>query len=169
MNNIARVHHIPEILAGTAPELLAAHLTGKDPASSDYLNLLLFSVAGVSFGIDADQVSGVAAYNGETGKDLFWFHEELGYGGLPVTYYSPTVVSIRYEGEVPYRVIIDSMEDIAEFGHDEIKPFPALLEPLVLCRGIWGVLPANGRMILLLDFERLLREKYGKSTDKNLE
>ena len=123
------------------------------------LNLLLFSVCGVHFGVDADQVAGIAAYNGEESDDLFWFHEELNYGAAGGPYFSPTVITIRIIDGQSYRVIIDSMEDITGFSQNEISLFPALLEPFAAQRGLWGILPRNGSMVFLLDFQRLFAEK----------
>lgn len=122
------------------------------------LNLLLFSVGGVFFGVDADQVAEISAYRNGTDKDLFWFHEEMDYKKKTVEYRLPTIITIRTEVD-PYRVVIDSMEDIAEFNPKEISLLPTLLEPFALQRGIWGVLLRNDRMILLLDFLRLPRGK----------
>jgi chemotaxis signal transduction protein len=123
------------------------------------LDLLLFSVGGVHFGVDSEQVSGIAAYDGESADDLFWFHEELEYGIGPAPYVSPTVVTIRSGDERSYRVIIDSMEDIAEFGMSDIHLFPELLEPFTIRMGLWGILPKNGIMVLLVDFQLLLKQK----------
>lgn len=128
------------------------------------LNLLLFSVGDILFGIDADQVVRISAYQNETDDDLFWFHQEMGYGKKTVEYRSSTVITTRTKAG-HYRVIIDSMEDIAEFNSDEISPLPTLLEQFALRRGIWGVLPRNGRMILLLDIDRLLRAKGSAEID----
>lgn len=123
------------------------------------LDLLLFSLGGVHFGVDAGQVTGVAVYDGEQADDLFWLHEELEYGAAAATYVAPTVVTVR-TGCVPsYRVIIDKMEDVAELSQNDIRPFPALLEPFTLRKGLWGILPRNGSMVLLLDFQRLLKER----------
>ena len=123
------------------------------------INLLLFSVGGVHFGIDAEQVAGIGAYDGDQAEDLFWFHEELEYGDAAVSYASPTIVTIRTGGVQSYRVIIDSMEDIAEFSQDDIRLFPELLEPFAMRRGLWGILPVKGIMVLLLDFQRFLKQK----------
>jgi len=126
------------------------------------LNLLLFSVCGVHFGVDAGQVSEIAVYAGEQAEDLFWFHEELEYGAAAaaVTYLSPTVVTIRTGRVQSYRVVIDSMEDIADFSQNDICLFPALLEPFTLQNGLWGILPRDGRMVLLVDFKRLLMHRH---------
>lgn len=123
------------------------------------LDLLLFSVGGVYFAADAGQVSGIAAYGGEQGDDLFWFHKELGYGDESTAYLSPTVVTIRTGNEQSYRVIIDSMDDIAEFQQNDIIPFPALLEPFAVRRGLWAILAGSSPIVLLVDFQLLLKQK----------
>lgn len=127
------------------------------------LDLLLFSVGGVYFGADTGQVAGIAAYGGEQGDDLFWFHQELGYGAELTAYLSPTVVTIRTGDEQSYRVIIDSMDEIAEFHQDDIIPFPELLEPFAIRRGLWGILAGSGPIVLLVDFQLLLKQKRIKS------
>ena len=126
------------------------------PAS---LNLLVFSVAGVRFGCDADQAEGVAAYRGDQGDELCWFHEELGFGGPAPEYGEPSVVTVRTADAGGYRVIIDRMEDLVEVTLDDISPFPQLMEPFVLAKGMWGVVEREGGMILLVDFLRLLHVK----------
>jgi chemotaxis signal transduction protein len=123
------------------------------------LNLLLFSIGGVHFAIDADQAAGMTPYDGEVADDLFWFHEELDFGAASITYHSPTIVTIRTLDARPYRVIIDSMEHIGEFSLDDITPFPTLLEPFSLRMGMWGILVRNERVVLLLDLLRLLKER----------
>ena len=128
------------------------------------LDLLLFSVCGVHFGVDAEQVTGIEVYDGDQADDLYWFHEELDYGAGATTYITPMVVSIRTGGVKPYRVIIDSMEDIAEFSVSDIQLFPALLSNFALKRGLWGILPLQGRMILLVDFMLLLKERRADTT-----
>jgi chemotaxis signal transduction protein len=138
----------------------------SDPAAI-YLNLLLFTFEGTHFAIDGEQVTEVTAYDGEQGDNLFWFHEELGYTEKTFAYLSPVIVTIRTDSNRPYRVIIDSMEDIAEFNQNEIRPFPSLLEPLTLRSGMWGVLPRNGNMVILTDFQRLLQQKRIEVTPVN--
>ena len=126
-------------------------------ACGTFLNLLLFSVGGVCFGIEADQVEEMAAYRAEEENDLFRLHEVLNYGDDSISYSSPTILTIRTGGFRNFRVMIDSMENIAEFSRNDIRPFPALLEPFALRKGLWGILLLNGKMVLLLDFQRLAR------------
>lgn len=126
---------------------------------SGSLNLLLFSVGGVHFGVDAGHVSSVNAYDDSQSQNLSWFHEELQYGDAAVKYISPTVITIRTAGSELYRVVIDSMTDIAEFNLDDIHLFPAMLEPFALKKGMWGIICRNGTMVLLIDFQLLYRQK----------
>lgn len=129
-----------------------------------YLNLFLFSVGGIHFAIDAEQAVAMTPYAGEEAGDLFWFHEEIGFGDESITYDSPTIVTIRTRDAHPYRVVIDSMEDIAEFRQNDIRLFPELLEPFTLRNGMWGILPRNGHLVLLVDILRLLKGKTSNTT-----
>lgn len=128
------------------------------------LNLFLFSVGGVHFAVDAEQAVGMVSYAGEEAPDLFWAHEELGFGS-PVSYQSPMVVTVRTPDGRPYRVIIDAMEDIAEFDRNEIKLFPELVEFAALRNGMWGVLVRDEHMVLLVDFQRLIQKKHSHFSD----
>lgn len=125
------------------------------------LNLLLFSVGGVHFGMDAELAAAITEYHGEEADDLFWFHEEIGFGGAMPVYSAPTIITVRGEDSLSYRVIIDKLEDIAGISPVDIQPFPPLVESLVLRKGMWGVTVRDGRMVLLVDFMRLLRHKSG--------
>ncbi|OGU13905.1 MAG: hypothetical protein A2076_13345 [Geobacteraceae bacterium GWC2_53_11] len=130
-----------------------------------YLNLFLFSVGGVNFAVDAEQAEGMVPYAGEEDPDLFWAHEELGFGTTPVSYRTPTIITIRTAGAQPYRVIIDAMEDIAEFSRNDIRLFPGLLEPAALRNGMWGILLREGSLVLLVDFQRLIQKKRSHFSD----
>jgi hypothetical protein len=123
------------------------------------LDLLLFSVCGVHFGVEAGQINGVSSYIGERSEDIFWFHEEFEYGAGVKKYFSPTVISIKTADSKPYRLIIDSMEDIAGFSQSDIRLFPPLLEPLAMQKGFWGIIIRNGVMVLLIDFQIFLNRK----------
>jgi hypothetical protein len=129
----------------------------SDPAETA-LNLLLFTVGGVAFGCDADQAASIAACREEQASDLFWFHEELGFRGAPVSYREPTTVTVRTGGQ-SYRVIIDALDEIVEFGRSDLQPLPALLEPFALRKGIWAVVRRKDKLVLLVDFLLLLRNK----------
>lgn len=131
------------------------------------LNLLLFSVGGVSFGVDAEQVEGTLAWQGEGADNPAWFHREMGYAGDTVAYRAPSVLKIRTGDAGEYRVIIDQMEDVAGIVAADIRPFPPLVEPFALRKGMWGIVVKDDRIILLVDFQRLLRER--RAVDVHIE
>lgn len=121
------------------------------------LDLLSFAVGGVAFAADAAAIAGVANHEGgaaEDAADLFWFHDEIGYGRSHVAYRAPVVLTIRNHAR-SYRVVVDELREVANVGLDEIRPLPVLIEPLALRRGIWGTVWQAGSMVLLVDFLRL--------------
>jgi len=123
------------------------------------LALLLFSICGVHFAVDTEQLTEIIEFNGANSSNLLRFHEIIDFGNLSVVYNAPTILSIKTLNNDSYRVIIDSMEEIADFSQNDIRLIPPLIEPFTLRCGIWGVLIRKGQMVLLLDFYRLLHEK----------
>ena len=123
------------------------------------LDLLLFSVGGVSFGVDAEQVEGILSWQGGGADGPAWFHRELGYAGDTITYRAPSVLKIKTEDARNYLVIIDMLQDVTRVVAGDIHPFPSLVEPFALYKGMWGIVVKDDRMILLVDFQRLMRER----------
>lgn len=123
------------------------------------LNLLLFSVAGVTFGVDAEQVEDIFPCRGEVSEDLCWFQRELGHGDAPPLYEAPVVLAVRGRDETDSWVLIDRLEDVTGIAAGDIRPFPPLVEPFALRKGLWGIVVKGDRMVLLVDFQRLLRER----------
>ena len=130
-----------------------------DPLSSVNLNLLLFSLAGVCFGVDVAQIREMSTYDGKEAEDLFWFHQELGMEGKELIYDAPTVLVIRTGDARKYRVIIDTPADLVDIRIDEIWPFPRIMAPFVMQKGMWGVALRGERKILIVDFLFLLRRR----------
>jgi len=129
-------------------------------AEVTWLKLVLFSAGGVSFGVEAGEAENIAAYSGESGDDLFWFHDLIDYGDDSISYSSPTIISIKTEGPGSKRIIIDSMEDIAEFSQNDIRPFPPLFEQFALRKGMWGILIMEEKLVLLMDFGLMMRNRH---------
>jgi len=118
------------------------------------LEILLFRVGGVCFGVEADQVERVDSCGEGAQEGSFWFHDLVDFGEWPVVYRAPTLLLVKIAGEA-VGVVIDAVRDIAEFGLDAIRPFPPLVEPFVLPKGMWGVLQLDEEIVPLLDFQRL--------------
>lgn len=123
------------------------------------LDVLLFTVNGACYGVDVEQIAGIGEHAGEVADDLHWFHDLLDCGGSSATYRLPTELSIKTENGQSCRIVIDSMEDIRAFNTDVLCPFPSLVEPFALQKGLWGVVVVEGRMVLLVDFLLLLKRK----------
>jgi chemotaxis signal transduction protein len=121
------------------------------------LDLLLFSVGGVSFGVDAEQVEEILSWQGGDGSA--WFHRELGYPSDTISYRAPSVLKIKTEDAGHYQVIIDLLQDVTRIVAGDIHPFPPVVEPFALHKGMWGIVVKDERMILLVDFQRLMRER----------
>lgn len=121
------------------------------------LNIFLFSVGGVNFGCDTDQAETMTDYHGEESNDLFWFHNELGFGKEQISYLSPVIVKIRTGDARSYRIIIDAVEEISVFSLNDIYAFPTLCEPFTLKKGMWGILKHKERMFFMVDFHLLLK------------
>lgn len=117
------------------------------------MDLLLFSAAGFDFGVEATQVKRMAAWNGENEEGLFRLDMEFGQRARNGSAGS-MVIDISTAAP-PFRALIDRVEELVAVTAADIRPFPALIEPLALRRGMWGVYAKNGRLFLLLDFERV--------------
>jgi len=133
-------------------------IPSQDTGEANGLNLLLFSTGGIRFGVDAAQIAGTAAVTDDAEKPA-WLHELLDFGDRPVVYREPVILDLGTDGAGRRRVVVDAMEDIITVAVDEILPLPAPVELHVLGKGLWGVLPKGGRMILLMDFRLLLNRK----------
>ncbi|HIJ80312.1 MAG TPA: hypothetical protein HPP76_01225 [Desulfuromonadales bacterium] len=75
------------------------------------------------------------------------------------SYISPTIISITTGASDSYRVIIDSIVDIAECNISEIRPFPPLVEQFAVQKGMWGVVVRHNVIVVLIDFLRMRKEK----------
>lgn len=136
-------------------------MNGQEPASVEQrLNLLIFSVGGVSCAVDTDQIESVRDYEPDDTGDLLWSHRLLGFDGQEVCYRKPAVLALKCSDAESLRVVIDGMEDIADYGMEAMAPLPALLEPLAGKRGIWGVLRRNHGLTMLVDLCRAANRPF---------
>jgi hypothetical protein len=125
--------------------------------AGERLRLLVFTVAGIRFAVDADQVASLRDSAPEGADDrLLWLHEAFGCDGFSrESLRRPQRCTLRRGGET-FSVMIEAPEDLIETDTERILPLPALVEPFVLKNGIWAALPdENGAVILLVDFLRM--------------
>lgn len=119
------------------------------------LRLLVFSVGGVRFAADAEQVDSLREYGAEeSAGPTVPFHEALGNEAGTVAYRCPEICTITgADGMCSF--IIDSPEDIVTVSWDDLQPLPPLVEPFAARRGIWAVIPETPGIILVVDLNRL--------------
>jgi chemotaxis signal transduction protein len=116
------------------------------------VQLLRFTLGQVGFGVLASQIQALREYQelpGEPGA--CWFHTRLGFPDAP-RYHAPTAALVSGTW-----LVLDAIEELLEVPLDAIRPFPSLVEPFSLRRGLWGVLPSHGRLILLVDLQQMLK------------
>lgn len=127
--------------------------------SSASLQCLLFSIGGVRFGVDVDQIASISPHDGKEIEDFFPLHSTIGLNGREILYNVPTVLTIRGSGKRNCRVLIEAPEDLIDIRMEEIRPFPPVIEPFVRPRGLWAIWVQNQKQVLLLDFQYLLRKE----------
>ena len=119
------------------------------------LNLLRFAVGGACFAVESSQIAALLPCPGPGAASASWFHQALEYAETP-TYRAPVLAVVPSEEGPPQQLIMDALEELLEVGLDEIQPFPPLIEPFALRKGLWGVLPRGSQTVLLVDLRRLL-------------
>lgn len=74
-------------------------------------------------------------------------------GPLPA---APVVARLRARDGAGTLLVLGDLEDIVEVEADGVRPLPALVEPYVIAKGMWAVLPRLGRLYVLVDLNRLV-------------
>lgn len=119
------------------------------------LTLVVFSVAGVRFGVDTRQVAAISDYTPDADPEGVILLAERFANHTPSRPCSPTaILELRCNSRI-YRVAVDRVEEFIEISGDAILPLPDLVQPYAVKSGIWGVAVRDGRMLLLLDFDQL--------------
>ena len=129
-----------------------------EPELSLQIHLLLFTVGKVHFALVASQIQALEAYRGSGGESPFWFHEEMGYPETPI-YHSPMLAIVPMGDGPPARVVITEMEELLDVPVKAIRPFPPLIEPFALRKGMFGLLVHRGKHIILVDLQRLFEKE----------
>ena len=131
--------------------------SGQDDPRSR-VQLLLFTLGQVGFGVLASQVEALREYReleAESGS-VCWFHTRLGFPEPP-GYRAPTAARVSQGPSSSIWLVLDAIEELLDVPLDAIRPFPQLVEPFSLRRGLWGVLPSQDRLVLLVDLQQMLK------------
>jgi chemotaxis signal transduction protein len=116
------------------------------------LDLALFQVGGVHYGVEAGQVAGTEVFQGPETPRVRWFHEIMGYPDSRVRYRDPVVLTLQGAAG---RIVVDRLEHLARVPLCDLRPFPPLAAPAARIRGLWAVVQRREHMVLLVDFELL--------------
>ena len=133
--------------------------TGETPGSPRRLNLLRFAVGGACFAVESSQIAALLPFPGPGVSSATWFHQALAYAEIP-TYRAPVLAVVPAEEGPPWQLVMDALDELLDIGLDEIQPFPPLIEPFALRKGLWGVLSRGSQTVLLVDLRRLLASSY---------
>jgi chemotaxis signal transduction protein len=125
---------------------------GPGKACAEDLELVLFRVGGLRYGVDARQVACIEDNPLSARDGLRWFHEILGLPGGAVTYLNPVVLTLHGWST---GIIVDGLEDIVRIPLSDLSPFPSLTESAARAKGLWAVAKRDEQLILLLDFDLL--------------
>ena len=118
----------------------------------DELHALIFSVMGVWFGADMEQIKEVADPDRieDVGKNIVRFNEEFSFPDCQITYQAPRILFLKSGA----KILVDEVEEVRILPIDCIRPLPRFLEKCRQPNDIWGVALVEGEIILLLDFLR---------------
>lgn len=128
---------------------------GEAPGRPRKLNLLRFEVGGACFAVESSQIAALLPFPGSAGSSASWFHQALEYAEAP-TYRAPVLAVVPVEEGPPRQLVMDALDELLDVGLDEIHPFPPLIEPFALRKGLWGVLSRGSQTVLLVDLRRML-------------
>lgn len=116
------------------------------------LEILVFTLNGITFGVDTEQLGGVltAAEAGAAGTELVPFSDKIPMSGMAGIVQTPYALLIKDTAQ--YAVVIESPEDIISIRIDAIRPLPPLMAACNTSQAVWGVGMREEGIILLVDF-----------------
>lgn len=129
------------------------------------LDLMIFTVGGVSIGVDARQVGMMITPEQAEEREIevIPLHQAIPFRGNPVRYRSPK--ALLRKGRPSRALLIESPDDIVQAGDGVVHPLPAVLAACNTVRAIWGIAVYGDRVSVLIDLDKL--DKIGPD-DKNM-
>lgn len=114
------------------------------------ITLLLFSAGGLGFGAPAEQIIKTVKKTTHASEN----HIKLPWAISTEKNEQISLMVNTIEGK-EVLVPIDDIEEIATVSIADISPFPAIIEPFLLSKGLWGVLLRNGRFFFMVNFAEI--------------
>ena len=131
----------------------------------DNVGILVFSVDGVRFGTESGQIAAIDPERTGVGFKIIKLNALLGLAdGTDKD--AGVLLELRQECSTNRLLLVDKIEDILEIPLSEIQLLPEVIAERVLQRGIWGVIQQGDNILLLIDFNRLLKNIDSSSSEK---
>jgi len=129
------------------------HKSTSQPALIEFL---VFSVGGIRFGADMEQVSKISRREDENraGQKIFNFHEMINFKKIDCSYKSPKAILLKDCNE-EIGILVDSPEGIISRTARDIQPIPSSIKLKKGSRAIWGATVIEDDIILLVDLLKL--------------
>lgn len=123
--------------------------------------MVFFTALGVRFAADTDQISTMVDLGAveSLAPVLLSLEERLGGGPAGSGTAGPAAkgLILKTADASPLCLVVDDPSDITAVSIDRIRELPLLIRSACPGLPIWGVLPAGGRLVLLLDLESVRR------------
>lgn len=119
---------------------------------TEKLHVLVFSVMGIRFGVDTEQVARVVNLSHLEGEEenVVMFDEEFPFPGREVVYEAPKVLCLQDSR----KLVVDEIEEVRFLSFHSIRSMPELLEKYGESGAVWGAGIVEGGIILLLNLLR---------------
>jgi chemotaxis signal transduction protein len=124
--------------------------------NAEHIQFLLFTVQDICCGIDSAQIGRMMhlAEAENHGMELEWIDRRLSFGEEYQHYRKPVVLT-RAGAKQEVGMVVDQAEDFISLPILSIFPLPAIFEKWS-SKCFWGALLRNERIVLLVDFHKLL-------------
>lgn len=125
------------------------------PGHDAVLKVVLFSVDGVRWGADADQIDQMLMPEEAlaSGVHIVPFHEAVPFRSSSVAYAGPKVLRVRWEDPRgrAWGILVDKPEAVITVKMEWLHPLPPFLAGNMGQTIIWGVVLLEGEIVLLAD------------------
>ncbi|SMC89358.1 hypothetical protein [Sporomusa malonica] len=111
------------------------------------LQLLVFSIGDTRYGIDIDQIAYLM--NFDVAGNAVGFEQLMAIGSSADCNYSKMLI-IKQKTGTP--ILINEPDEVAIFSVHDIRRLPDILTKWAGNKGVWGLLPQERGVIILIDF-----------------
>lgn len=128
------------------------------------LQLLIVSLGGRRYGIDIDQIAYLK--NFVPTESAVGFEQLLATGPVANCHYSKMLL-IKQKLQTP--ILINEPDEVAACKVSAIRKLPDILTVAAGNKGVWGLLPQESHLIILIDFyKNQLFKRLTRSIDKQI-